>query len=434
MPGRVALNLPPRVVESARAAQYANRARLDARTTDERIQAKTVQRHAAAQRAQPLPEDRVGGVLEFPQRGVARIWRRPRAFGEVDVAVGWQQVSRSQPAPSPSIPNPYDPSIDGPLSGTDSASGAMTFSALLGSGDGSRWEAIGITLPWSFSFAYSYGPGPQSVWRGQAYSEAATTNHEFRQIAVTLPLGGNRLLWLMVIAQYTLTYADTHSAPYSGSVTTAVPFFTARIIGERSVEPLAAPVPAFMLAEIQARATQLVQVTQGAPLPPQYYRLDTWGRPVTQAYVDAADLSIGGTSIGINPAGLDANLDFSRLVSSNAYEGLTTFAGQPMTAAQAKAAYKAFSGNSEIPVLGYRRDARALPYPQNERGEFGVMPGVSVTDLTFPAVDALEDEVERAPASGATAPGGPHQILVGYDFHGGNYCRDKLQALGITLS
>jgi hypothetical protein len=83
MAGRVNLNVPPRLIESARAAQYANREVQSAAEQARRLRGKVQQRQEAARRAQPQAQaaDRRGGVFDAPAINRApRIWRRRRAL------------------------------------------------------------------------------------------------------------------------------------------------------------------------------------------------------------------------------------------------------------------------------------------------------------------------------------------------------------------
>jgi len=81
MADRVNLNMPPRLIESARAAQYANREALGGRTLADKIKAKIKARRAAVVRAQPLTPDRAGGALEERDPLKWRIWRKRRPIG-----------------------------------------------------------------------------------------------------------------------------------------------------------------------------------------------------------------------------------------------------------------------------------------------------------------------------------------------------------------
>jgi hypothetical protein len=84
MAGRVNLNVPPRLIESARAAQYANREAQGARELARRIEGKVRQQRQAAKRAQPQAQtaEGQGAVFDAPaSKRVPRIWRKRRPLG-----------------------------------------------------------------------------------------------------------------------------------------------------------------------------------------------------------------------------------------------------------------------------------------------------------------------------------------------------------------
>ena len=68
MTSRVTVRTPPALVEAARLAQYANRERLAGRELQTQIKNKTVQRVASIKRTEPLPDELVGGQLEFTRK------------------------------------------------------------------------------------------------------------------------------------------------------------------------------------------------------------------------------------------------------------------------------------------------------------------------------------------------------------------------------
>ena len=81
MTSRVTVRIPPESIESARAVQYANRRRLAARDREVGIIKTVRQRVDSARRAEPLPDDLIGGQLEFTKkkkRKIEVIRRRPR--------------------------------------------------------------------------------------------------------------------------------------------------------------------------------------------------------------------------------------------------------------------------------------------------------------------------------------------------------------------
>ena len=103
---------------------------------------------------------------------------------------------------------------------------------------------------------------------------------------------------------------------------------------------------------------------------------------------------------------------------------------------QAKSSYGEFSGNAEIPVLGYKRDEPSAPStPRTESGLFGIITGASVTSpVTTEMLDAgLDDELELSPGPNAEDRPEPVKLIIAYDYHGGNYCVDQLRLLGINL-
>ena len=83
MTSRVTVRIPPELIESARAVQYANRRRLAARELEVGIVTTVKQRVDSAKRAEPLPDDLVGGQLEFTKRKKRKIEvrRRMRRLG-----------------------------------------------------------------------------------------------------------------------------------------------------------------------------------------------------------------------------------------------------------------------------------------------------------------------------------------------------------------
>jgi hypothetical protein len=93
MPGNVNLNIPARLIESARAAQYANREALDSRVLSEKIKARVKARHAAALRQRPVTPDRTtGGLLETGDPLKWRIWRKRRAGAKITYSATCQRT------------------------------------------------------------------------------------------------------------------------------------------------------------------------------------------------------------------------------------------------------------------------------------------------------------------------------------------------------
>ena len=84
----VRINVPPRLIESARAAQYANRAKQGNKELQEKIKRK-IKLKAEQQQARqdPLGQKREGGQLEFEREKGQKIWTRRRL-----PSVGWLLV------------------------------------------------------------------------------------------------------------------------------------------------------------------------------------------------------------------------------------------------------------------------------------------------------------------------------------------------------
>lgn len=75
----VRLNVPPRLIESARAAQYANRESLGSRELEERIKKRTKIKAVQERKKNPLAQqEREGGQLEFERKENYKIWTRRR--------------------------------------------------------------------------------------------------------------------------------------------------------------------------------------------------------------------------------------------------------------------------------------------------------------------------------------------------------------------
>ena len=81
MPGKVNINIPPRLIESARAAQYANREALDGRVLSDKIKAKAKTQHTANAATRELAARATGELPDFRSPDYWRIWRRRKKSG-----------------------------------------------------------------------------------------------------------------------------------------------------------------------------------------------------------------------------------------------------------------------------------------------------------------------------------------------------------------
>jgi hypothetical protein len=195
------------------------------------------------------------------------------------------------------------------------------------------------------------------------------------------------------------------------------------LITESSITELTHSLPIFIQKEVN-RLLALEQETTGTVIG---LRSDLSNPLVTEARLASL-----GIYSGSPPWDLRSLATSSVIFETIASDG--TFLN--ITPQQAKASYAAFSGNTEIPVLGYKRDdPSAAITPTTERGVFGIIPGASVTaPVTAEMLAAgLDDEQVQEPGPNAENRTEPVFMIVAYDYHGGTYCRDQLAALGITL-
>lgn len=101
---RVDLRFPRRVVEAARAAQYANRETLAARTALQQVQRRVQQEIDAIRRVQPDLGRQAGGQLEFERPPLQRLWRRKgRRVRPVDVGVGFFSTASARTGSDPDL-------------------------------------------------------------------------------------------------------------------------------------------------------------------------------------------------------------------------------------------------------------------------------------------------------------------------------------------
>lgn len=114
----VNLNIPPRLIEAAREAQYENRDRLNTRQNEDKIKEKIqIQARKEKKRKDPLSEERLGGQLEFGKKDQYKIWTKKRIligpaflFSEITIEAK-QQFTFTYP----SLPIAVDASADNTL-------------------------------------------------------------------------------------------------------------------------------------------------------------------------------------------------------------------------------------------------------------------------------------------------------------------------------
>jgi len=450
MVDRVSLNLPPRLIESARAAQYANREALGGRTLTDKIKAKVKARRAALAlvRAQPLTPDRAGGALEeLEERDPLkwRIWRKRRPGGEVAVGVAWLHISQNYTITSNSE-TPYDDSwsngipgsswdpLSGPttrrVGGIGSASATLEFVITVGTRSGEAWNRFRYALDLSVQTNYYYKDTHYVVYFTDANgNQQYTTTSKidvyeskssifFTRLWYSIfPAGQSDLILVVTIAKFAITgyYGDTENGHYSDGAfnlqsTRQISF----LVTQSSITELTHGIPAFMQKQIDN------ELAVGTNRP--HSSVNNPSVTIKPAFSQAA---IGIYARGFNSA------------SSVSYEGIASSGTHStVTPQQAKASYAAYSGNPEIPILGYRRnDPLTTSTPTTERGVFGIIPAASVTGAVTSGMLAagLDDELEQRPGSNAQNQPESVEMIIAYDYHGSTYCRRRLAALGITL-
>jgi hypothetical protein len=80
MTSKVRISLPPKLIEDARAAQYANRQRLSARALETKLGDKIEKRIKLTQESELSPEKLIGGTLEFQEKKQYKIRTKRRSF------------------------------------------------------------------------------------------------------------------------------------------------------------------------------------------------------------------------------------------------------------------------------------------------------------------------------------------------------------------
>jgi hypothetical protein len=314
------------------------------------------------------------------------------------------------------------------------ASLELTFT--VGTGSGETWKQVKHTVNYSLSqTVYAYLSSQMVPYYTDPYGNVSYRVQDYNETSVTgtsnfyamseysiFPAGQSDIIVVAFVTQFQYTYSIYSVSGSSGSfVRSFTPISTRQIsflITDNSIVELTHPVPAFAQRKIDYWRAN-------GPIPNTSYFTET-----------------GGVfkNIGIYFLGISANTTSSAIFESILPEGASLPDAnnfmQNYSPQQAKASYAAFSGNTEIPVLGYKRDdPSAAITPTTERGVFGIIPGASVTaPVTAEMLAAgLDDEQVQGPGPNAENRTEPVGMIVAYDYHGGTYCRDQLAALGITL-
>jgi hypothetical protein len=309
----------------------------------------------------------------------------------------------------------------------------------VGTGSGETWKQVRHSLTFSgtsgsstevthYRYTYSFQGGPTVVLRNNRNRSSGSANFCARLWHGLFPAGPSEIILVITIAQFSRNGAfyddgaQSDDPTVGGDATSSVGSFTVQstkqisiLITQASVTELTHPLPAFIQKRINSVLSLPVYQWPGFDVDHPDIRIE---QPFPQS-------AIGTYQLGFNS------------VSSVIYESIApdgTFS--VVSPQQAKASYAEYSGIPEIPVLGYKRDDPSVAStPTTERGAFGIITGASVTAPVTPEMLALglEDELEQAPGASAANQPEPVRMVVAYDYHGGNYCRDRLSQLGITV-
>jgi hypothetical protein len=437
---RVNLRVPPRLIESARAAQYANRETFGARKALDRMAKEVDRRVEAEQRDAPGRDPQRGGLLDFEKRRIPRPKLRNRWRPVVDVGTGWLIDDQSSPGLGrvltdstsstnrPGVIAQWGVAMLGaraiPLTFRSySNSYSQKWNLYIGSGDGSKW----LTVPLQATEYEEYNESFVRIEQNEGsfffgYDDGSWST------AVTapclewwyVPLGGKRTVFLLTLSQK--SGAANGTSTWSGGYFDGSPVYTssetsstqdlqsvACVISETDVTTISLPqAPGFIRGK-----EPLPVESNRAPLDPVAYK--------SVYLIQQKSPFDGFSSIGAS---------FNACTSA-VYDQIMRYPDDQMTPAQANDLYRSFSGG-DIPVLGYERTSTGSPNPATEAGTFGEIIGATV--LGAPGSGVLDRTLERRPSIGAQAPVpySPYELTT-YDYHGGSYCRDRLADLGLTL-
>jgi hypothetical protein len=320
---------------------------------------------------------------------------------------------------------------------TESAS--LEFVITVGTGSGETWKQVRHSLAFSGTYAFSsewtyylyeWEDGRRDILDKIRRAWSSSSNFSARLWHALFPAGPSELILVVAIAQFSIDgsfyddgmQSDDPRVSDSGNATSSPGNLTVQntkqisfLITQSSVTELTHAIPSFIQKKINSvLALSVYQWPEGN--------------------IDNPDISINQLLTSSTRAGT-YQINYS--VSSAIYECIApdgTFSA--VSPQQAKTSYAAYSGNTEIPVLSYKRnDPSVASTPTTERGVFGIITGASVTAPVTPEMLALglEDELEQAPGPAAVNQPEPVRMVVSYDYHGGTYCRDRLSQLGITI-
>lgn len=460
---RVNLRVPPRLIESARAAQYANRETFGARTAQERIAREVNRRVEAEQRAAPGRDPQRGGLVDYGKRRMprpARIRRRVRL--PVDVGMGWvinenpslpDYPESGPPGVSEDVllyegyfrPEPGSPEYDQiyppltPIGGTGypverglRTLVRWTYRIHVGSGDGSTWRSIPFEITMEnrddkrYVLRSSYNPGGTIfIRRGftDIHAESAAWDARY------LPLSDGRIAYVLSLskqsgqARFAYDSDDLDKLEWQESLNASMVKCVMCIISESEVQVRdLGVVPYFMPSRKPSARDGDSYYDDAYAWRSDHFDNGRWYPPYPPwdlQYPKNPNKLV--STVGAN---------FNACTSAS-YEQLVAYPGSELTPAQLNDSYRAFAGG-DIPVLAYNRSSAGMPNPTTDAGTFGEILGATVTGDV--GSGSLDRTIERRPSPNARIPApGPMYQLIAYDYHGGSYCQDRLAQLGLTL-
>ena len=405
MAANVRINLPPRLIESARAAQYTNRAALDARVLDQKVEDRAAARYGAIQRAaaestQPLPNlvstsapqlrprttSQGGGILEFSSKPAPRIrLPRRRQSGFVTVGAYWFLLIQRQIA---------------------SRWNVQTW--CWGSIDGQHWRVAQFTEMISGANPFLF---PEDQELG----------------CVELPAGGAGVVVLCRIVR-----RSPFNGAFIGVLSTGAYLIRPDGITEVSVSgDIATIISAIQNRSFNAERVAYVRTNNGWRAKSIKTGYSVFVRrpdlyvPVEEAIEEYRQYT-GDSSAEIPVIGIDRTSEGSNVGSSGPESYPATI--------ETHGIIDNITFSSMLPALPIEPPVTPSLTDETplELAQPIVIPSIALQEIAQGGAVLTTQNSDSVMASGSY-PGISLWRQYVYDYYGGTYCRDKLQALGITL-
>ncbi len=378
---RVNLRVPPRLIESARAAQYANRETFGARAAQDRMAKEVDRRVEAEQRDAPGRDPQRGGLLDFEKRRIPRPKLRNRWRPRWSVNTGFVYILSGQPPGSP-----Y---------------GTWRNRIWVAPGNGSQWTLVLDELNSTFGFAWL----PLSDGMAILFAHVGFPPAQPPQTVVT---------------GYKVTFDNVSEIVVPESV--AMKFFKPAY--DPGYSPLLTDFYNVNYLGSKFYGFGHTQAVGQAP----FLSLDN---RASSAVYDGLSLTVGEHLYAQDALSL--------------YGSSIPVLGATRTSGLRSDVYLRTPDATDPALLGLATtfgimDDLSLTSSQLPSGH-----AVPITPRTSPVVlsDTVERipvsyslPVEPTPsdiAPGGAVPGGLVNLLTTYDYHGGSYCQDRLADLGLAL-